>query len=145
MSSVERIGVSIENELLEKFDNLISSQGYQNRSEAIRDLIRDKISTNQIELPNTTGVAAVCVVYDHHSSQLTQKLAQVQHSKFFSTISSMHIHINHDNCLEIITLRGKISEIKKMADQIVSLKGVKLGKVNLVSIDSELGHVHHKH
>ena len=147
-NKVERIGISLETELLKKFDQVIDSIGYQNRSEAFRDMIREKLSQKQLQEPKAFGVAVVCVVYDHHSSQISQKLAAVQHNKYFSTIASMHIHIDHDNCLEIITLRGKIVEIKKMAEQIVSFKGVKLGKVNLISIDcqgKEGSFDHHHH
>jgi CopG family nickel-responsive transcriptional regulator len=143
MANIERIGVSLESELLVQFDKLIAELGYQNRSEAIRDMIREKLSQKHLAEPGASGVAAVCVVYDHHSSGIAEKLTSLQHSHFFSTVSSMHIHIDHHNCLEVITLKGQISEIKKMADQIVSLKGVKLGKVNLVSLDAETQPHHH--
>lgn len=145
MANVERIGVSLESDLLEDFDELIRTEKYANRSEAIRDLIRDKLSVAKTELPNAQGMAAVIVMYDHHASGLSQKLASLQHSKYFSTIVSMHIHVDHHNCLEIIALRGAIPEIKKMADEIIALKGVKIGKMSLVSMDSKKNKTHHKH
>ena len=135
MEKVQRIGISLENGLLEKFDKLIDDQGYQNRSEAVRDLIRGRLAEQQLSDPKTEAVAGVFVVYDHHHPQVTQKLTKLQHSELLKTISSMHVHLDHHNCLEVILLRGKIKEIQKLGDNIVSLKGVKLGKVNLIAAD----------
>ena len=132
MHRVERIGVSLESELLSKFDKLIAKQGYQNRSEAIRDLIRQQISTERLSNPKTKAIAAVFLVYDHHLTKLMQKLTEFQHSHFLHTISSMHIHLDEHKCLEVIVLKGCVNEINKMAENILSLKGVKLGRVNLV-------------
>ena len=134
MDRVQRIGISLESGLLEEFDEFISKQGYSNRSEAVRDMIRDRLTQEQLGKPQTEAVAAVFVVYDHHQAQLAQKLIELQHSHLLKTISSMHIHIGHHDCLEVILLRGKVSEITKLGDHIVSLKGVKLGKVNLISV-----------
>ena len=134
MDRVQRVGISLESGLLEEFDEFISKQGYSNRSEAVRDMIRDRLTQEQLGKPGTEAVAAVFVVYDHHQSQLAQKLIKLQHSHLLKTISSMHIHIGHHDCLEVILLRGKVSEITKLGDHIVSLKGVKLGKVNLISV-----------
>jgi len=133
MEQTQRIGVSLEPDLLEKFDNMIDGQGYSSRSEAIRDLIRDRMTAQQLGNPNAEAVGAVFVVYDHHSGQLSKKLNDLQHNDLLKTISSMHVHLDHHNCLEVILLRGKVAEITKLADGIVSLKGVKLGKVNLVT------------
>ena len=132
MRRVERIGVSLDNKLLSMFDKLITKQGYQNRSEAIRDLIRQQLSTERLSQPKTKAIAAVFLVYDHHLTKLMQKLTELQHSHLLQTISSMHIHLDEHNCLEIIVLRGRVSEINKMAENILSLKGVKLGRVNLI-------------
>ena len=134
MEQVQRIGISLENSLLGDFDKFIKTQGYSSRSEAIRDLIRDRITREQLAQPETEAVAAVFVVFDHHQAQLAQKLIELQHSHLLKTISSMHIHIGHHDCLEVILLRGKVSEITKLGDRIVSLKGVKLGRVNLISV-----------
>jgi len=135
MAAVERVGISLDKQLLRAFDKLIAEQGYQNRSEAIRDLLRRELSEKQLENPKAEAVAAVILVYDHHAAQLSKRLMHLQHSHFLQTISSMHIHINPHDCLEVLVLRGKVAGIKKMADQIVSLKGVKLGRVNLISVD----------
>ena len=134
MDQIQRIGISLESDLLEQFDLFIKNQGYSNRSEAIRDLIREKLTQEKLGEPETEAVAAVFVVYDHHQAQLAQKLIKLQHSHLLKTISSMHIHIGHHDCLEVILLRGKVREITKLGDSIVSLKGVKLGKVNLISV-----------
>ena len=139
MSGLERIGISVDKKLLLAFDKLTSRQGYQNRSEAVRDLIRRQLSEKKLENPKAKAVAAVFLVYDHHASQLAKKLTHLQHSHFLKTISAMHIHINPNDCLEVIVLRGAVGEITKMADKIVSFKGVKLGKVNLISVEGTSG------
>lgn len=129
----ERIGISLESDLLTGFDALIKQQGYTNRSEAVRDLIREKLAKEKLANPKTRAVAAVFVVYDHHHRQVSQKLMALQHSEFLKIISSIHVHIGHHDCLEVILIRGKVSEITKLGENIVSLKGVKLGRVNLIS------------
>jgi len=129
----ERIGISVDSDLLAGFDALIKQQGYANRSEAVRDLIRDKLAKEKLANPKTQAVAAVFVVYDHHHPKVTQKLMELQHSEFLKIISSIHVHIGHHDCLEVILIRGKVSEISKLGENIVSLKGVKLGRVNLIS------------
>ncbi len=133
MSQVERIGISLDKKLLSKFDKLIRSQGYQSRSEAIRDLIRDQLSAEQLSDPKAKAVAVVHLVYDHHSTKLMQKLVALQHSHLLQTICSTHIHLDAHDCLEMIVLKGRVSEIHKVAEKILSQKGVKLGKINLIS------------
>jgi CopG family nickel-responsive transcriptional regulator len=132
MERVERIGVSLDKPLLEKFDKLIGQQGYQSRSEAIRDLVREQLSEEKLEDSSADAVAAVCLVYDHHASNLMKKLTALQHSHLLQVISSLHIHLGEHDCMEIIVLKGRIGQIKKVADSIISQKGVKLGKINLV-------------
>jgi len=117
------------------FDKLITKQGYQNRSEAIRDLIRQQISSERLKNPKAKAVAAVVLVYDHHSTKLINRLTDLQHSHILQTISSMHIHLDEHDCLEVIVLRGRVGEINKMAEGIISLKGVKLGRINLVATE----------
>ena len=131
----QRIGISLEEDLLSRFDDLITQGGYTNRSEAIRDLIREKLTAEKLANPETTAIAAIFVVYNHHQAKLAQKLIHLQHSHLLHAISSTHIHITRHNCLEVILLRGKIREIQKLGDTIISLKGVKLGKVNLIAAE----------
>jgi len=135
MEHIQRIGISLEEDLLLRFNKLIARKGYSSRSEAIRDLIREKLSDEQLTDSKTEALAAVFVVYDHHQANLSQKLIELQHSQLLKTISSMHIHVDHHNCLEVIVLHGPVSEITQLADNIVSLKGVRLGRVNLISVN----------
>ncbi|MHC4911992.1 MAG: nickel-responsive transcriptional regulator NikR [Planctomycetota bacterium] len=136
MKQIERIGVSLDKELLSMFDKLIAGRGYQSRSEAIRDLIRRQLSSERLENPQARAVAAVCLVYDHHSTKLMERITRLQHSHILQTISSIHIHLDEHDCLEIIVLRGRVGEINKVAEKILSLKGVKLGRINLVATES---------
>ena len=135
MSQVERVGVSLEKELLTVFDKLISQQGYQSRSEAIRDLIRQQLSSRHLQNEKAQAIAAVVLVYDHHSTALMERLTDLQHSHLLQTISSLHVHLGHHDCLEIIVLKGKVGEINRMGEKLISIKGVKLGKINLLSTE----------
>jgi CopG family nickel-responsive transcriptional regulator len=135
MKQVERIGVSLDKKLLSMFDKLIAKRGYQSRSKAIRDLIRQQLSSEQLSNPKAKAIAAVCLVYDHHATKLMEKLIGLQHSHVLQTISAMHIHLDEHNCLEVIVLRGRVDEIEKTAENIVSLKGVKLGRINFVATE----------
>jgi len=129
---LERIGVSLEKELLNGFDALIAGQGYQSRSEAIRDLLRRRLSAEQLSNPKAKVIAAVHLVYNHHSTRLMEKLTDLQHRHLLETICTTHVHLDAHDCLEIIVLKGRAGEIKKMAEKMLSTKGVKLGKVNFV-------------
>lgn len=137
MNQVERIGVSLEKKLLLKFDALITKQAYQSRSEAIRDLIRQQLSSERLSNPRAKAVAAVFLVYDHHATMVPQKLIDLQHSHILQAISSLHVHLDEHDCLEIIVLRGRIGQINRVAENIVSTKGVKLGRINIVSTEYE--------
>ena len=134
MSELERVGVSLDKDLLKHFDTLIKSQGYTNRSEAIRDLIRDRLSDQQLEQPAADAVAGIFLVYDHHSTTLMNKLTHLQHNHVLDIVASTHIHLDHHNCLEIIIVKGKVKKIQAMADKMGSLKGVKLSKTNMITI-----------
>ena len=136
MTQLERIGVSLDKELLSMFDELIGKRGYQSRSEALRDLVRRELSEERLSDPKAKGVAAVFLVYDHHSTKLTDKLIALQHSHSLASslqvISSMHVHLDEHDCLEVIVIRGQVGEINKVAQSILSMKGVKLGRLNIV-------------
>jgi CopG family transcriptional regulator, nickel-responsive regulator len=135
MPKIERVGVSLEKELLSSFDDLIAEKGYQSRSEAIRDLIRQQLSSRRVSNDKASAVAAVVLVYDHHATALMERLTDLQHSHLLQTISSLHVHLGHHDCLEVIVLKGKVGEINRMADMLISIKGVKLGKVNLLAAE----------
>ncbi|AQQ72187.1 Putative nickel-responsive regulator [Limihaloglobus sulfuriphilus] len=133
MSRIERIGVSIEQELLSAFDELIAEEGCPNRSEAVRDMIRLRLSQRQLLEPQRECVAAVTLMYDHHEAKLTQKLIDIQHNHLLDVIATTHVHIDHDNCLEVIIMKGKAADIEKLGKKIASLKGVKLSRVNVMA------------
>ena len=138
MSMLERVGVSLDKELLAKFDALIEKQGYANRSEAIRDLIRAQLDRQQLEKGSTQAVAGIFLIYDHHAANLTDKLNRLQHNHLLHIIASTHIHLDHHNCLEIIILKGKVAEIQKLADSMICLKGIKLGRTNIMTTGRDL-------
>jgi CopG family nickel-responsive transcriptional regulator len=133
MAELERIGVSLDKDLLAEFDALIARQGYRSRSEAIRDLVRQQLSQERLADADSEAVAAVLLVYDHHAANLAEKLIAIQHSHLLQAISSLHVHLDHHDCLEVIVLRGRVSEINRLGENILSMKGVKLGRVNLVA------------
>ncbi len=125
---LKRFSISLENSLLEKFDKMIEIEGYSNRSEAIRDLIRDTfVQKEWLEGDRETAGVAV-LVYDHHRHELAQKLVDIQHHDFHCIVSSLHIHIDEHNCLEVIVLRGKAKKIQKLADSLISTRGVIHGR-----------------
>ncbi len=133
MPKIERVGVSLEKDLLSDFDKLITGKGYQSRSEAIRDLIRQQLSSVRVQNAKAEAVAAVVLVYDHHATTLMERLTELQHSHLLQTISSLHVHLGHHDCLEVIVLRGKVGQINKMGEKLISIKGVKLGRINLLA------------
>ena len=135
MSQVERIGVSIDKDLLDDFDIHIADKGYQNRSEAIRDLLREKLSQEQLQDADAVAVASIFLVYDHHTAHISNIFKGLaHHGSPLKTISSVHVYIDHSNCLEIIIVKGKASEIKKMGEEMISMRGVKHGYINLAAI-----------
>ena len=138
MEQVERIGISLEKNLLSAFDKLIAKKGYQSRSEAVRDIVRQQLSEDRLKNPKARAVAAVFLIYDHHSTKLTSKLIDLQHSHLLQTICSMHIHLSHDDCMEIIVLRGRLSEINRTAEKMISQKGVKIGRINFITTEADM-------
>ena len=128
MSEVVRFGVSTDERLLEKFDALIAEKGYVNRSEAVRDLIRNALVEEQWASGDVESVGTVTLVYDHHSTDLADKLTEHQHAHHNEIVSTLHIHLDAHNCLEVTVLRGMAREIKRIADSLIGTKGVKHGK-----------------
>jgi len=128
MSEVVRFGVSTDERLLERFDALIAEKGYVNRSEAVRDLIRNTLVEDEWSQGDAQAVGTVTLVYDHHSTDLSDKLTQHQHSHHEEIVSTLHIHLDTHNCLEVVVLRGVAREIKRIADGLIGTKGVKHGK-----------------
>jgi CopG family nickel-responsive transcriptional regulator len=132
MPNLVRFGVSLEKKLLNEFDDLIRAKGYSNRSEAFRDLIRQELVKKEWSCGGEV-IGAITLVYDHHKRELVNKLTDIQHDFQGAIISTQHIHLDHDNCLEIIAARGKPDEIKNLADTLRSAKGVKHGALNMSS------------
>ena len=133
MSGLARIGVAIDSALLSKFDRLIGQRGYTNRSEAFRDLIRDELVQEAWESPESDVVGTVTLVYDHHVRLLNEKLTGLQHDYHRNIISTIHVHLDHDNCLEVLIVKGKAKYVQKIADALISTKGVKHGRLTLTT------------
>jgi CopG family nickel-responsive transcriptional regulator len=128
MPEVIRFSVSTDERLLARFDDLIAEKGYVNRSEAIRDLIRNSLVEEALADDLCEAVGTVTLVYDHHFSDLGDKLTEHQHTHHESIVSTLHIHLDHHNCLEVVVLRGKAGEIRRLADSLIGTKGVKHGR-----------------
>jgi len=127
-----RFGVSLPEELIRKFDRLIKRKKYPNRSEAIRDLIRRELVQEEIESDRVVA-GVLSLLYDHHQTAISETLNALQHDHHESIIATSHVHLDHDNCLEVIMLYGRAKNIKKFADAIISIKGVKHGGLHLTS------------
>jgi CopG family transcriptional regulator, nickel-responsive regulator len=138
MSDLSRIGVAIDSNLLDKFDRLIAQRGYANRSEAFRDLIRDELVEKAWESPESQVVGTVTLVYNHHVRLLSEKLTSLQHDFHHSILSTLHIHLDHDNCLEVLVVRGRASDVRKVADTLISTKGVKHGRLTITTTGADL-------
>ena len=129
MKTVERFGISMEPDLIEKFDNLITARGYASRSEAIRDLVRQELIKEEWADPQAEVIGTVTLVYEHHSHELSNVLAELQHNFYDCIICSTHIHMNAHNCLEVVIVRGNSLKVKEIADTLISTRGVKHGKL----------------
>jgi CopG family nickel-responsive transcriptional regulator len=128
-----RFGVSIPNRLLERFDGLIEEKGYGNRSEALRDLIRDFLVEAEWESDEET-IGTVTLVYDHHVKELSDELNSIQHDMGPAIISTVHVHLDHHMCMEVVLVKGKSSDIRKMADRLIGTKGVVHGKLTAATV-----------
>ncbi|MFN2266937.1 MAG: nickel-responsive transcriptional regulator NikR [Desulfonatronovibrio sp.] len=138
MGKTIRFGVSLDLDLLTKFDNLCEEKSYQTRSEAIRDLIRGALVQREWEDDDRETMGVLSLVYDHHQSDLSQKLTEIQHQALDAVVTSLHIHLDHHNCLEVLILKGSGRNIKETAQKLTSTKGVKHGKLNLTTTGKEI-------
>jgi CopG family nickel-responsive transcriptional regulator len=136
MSDLRRFGVAIEGELLDRFDQLMEKRGYTNRSEAFRDLARAELVKESGQKPKANVVGTVTIVYDHHVRLLSEKLTELQHQHHKCIVSALHVHLDHDNCLEVVVLRGKAKDVEQVADFLISTKGVKHGRLMVAVADS---------
>jgi CopG family transcriptional regulator, nickel-responsive regulator len=137
MSHLVRFSVSLEGELLKSFDKHIQEQRYKNRSEALRDLIREELVAGEWQ-KNEKVAGTITLVYDHHKSGLVQKLTSLQHEYHSIIISTQHIHLDHDNCLEVIIVRGKAHALDRLASKLKAVKGVKYGNLAMATCGREL-------
>ena len=135
---LKRFGISIEEDLLQKLDHIVKVKGYSNRSEAIRDFAREHLVEEEWKDPKKEVVGTLTLVYDHHARLLSDKLADIQHDFHDKVIASTHIHLTKHNCAEVIILKGKSAEVKKISDRLISTKGVKHGKLVMTSTGKEL-------
>lgn len=144
---MQRITISIDDDLDQAFDKLISEQGYQSKSEAVRDLVRQAVEgrkTNSAK--DSQCVASLSYVYNHHTRDLAQRLVELQHSHHDAVVATMHVHLDHDNCLETAILKGPTTAVQHLADHIQAERGVRHASLNLISTSSTAPHIHdHPH
>jgi CopG family nickel-responsive transcriptional regulator len=133
MSELARIGVAIDADLLARFDRFIARQGYTNRSEAFRDLIRDRLVNAALEAPETQVVGTITLIYDHHYRLLPEKLISLQHDHHEVIIATTHAHLDHNTCLEVLIVKGQARQVQKLADRLIGMKGVRHGRLVMSS------------
>jgi len=139
VSGVTRFGVSLDQTLLAQFDRVIARKGYTNRSEAIRDLIRESLVREQWELGTDEVVGTLTLVYNHEVRDLSDKLTDLQHAHYRAIVSTLHVHLDAHHCLEVLVLRGKAKELKSIADRLIGTRGVKHGTFSATAEGRALG------
>jgi CopG family nickel-responsive transcriptional regulator len=150
MGQLSRIGIALDSDLLDRFDLSIEKSGYTNRSEAFRDLIRDRLVRERTQSPSAIVVGTVTLIYNHHASGITEKLTEAQHEHHDLVVSTTHAHLDHDSCLEVLIVHGKAARVQHFADLIIGLKGVQHGRLVMtvpsLAAEHEDSHDHpHKH
>lgn len=139
---MERFTISLDNELSDQFDELMRVRGYTNRSEAVRDLIRQQLEIEYLAKEQDSHcIATLSYIYDHHQSDLGDRITAVQHDHHDITLSSMHVHLDHDNCLEVVILRGAAEKVTSFANRVIATRGVRHGKLYMVPV--EISHEKH--
>lgn len=144
---MQRVTISLDDDLAAQFDTLMARERYENRSEAVRDLIRRALEENRLEREEARHcVASLTYIFNHHERELASRLTEAQHQHHDLALSTMHVHLDHDNCLETIVLRGPTRQVREFAASIVAERGVRHGKLNLVPVElrgyRHVGHVH---
>lgn len=139
MAGLVRFGVSMEERLLKDFDRMIKRRKWANRSEAIRDLVRRELIESQWQEAGREVVGTVTMLYDHHKRELPEKLIEMQHHHCDEALSSLHIHLDERNCLEVVVVRGKAAEVRALADSLIGTKGVKQGELVMSATGKDLG------
>jgi CopG family nickel-responsive transcriptional regulator len=147
---MDRFTISLEESLADAFDALIKDRGYANRSEAVRDILRKHLQQSA-EKRDTRGscVASLSYVYNHHERELADRLTSLQHAHHELTVATMHAHLDHDQCIETVLLKGPVKRVREFADAIVAERGVRHGVLNLISVELSPPHTHdgttHRH
>lgn len=144
MGVLSRIGVALDSDLLERFDDFISRLGYTNRSEAFRDLIRDRLVAERTASPNAVVVGTVTLIYDHHAHGVTEKLTELQHTNHELVVSTSHAHLDHDSCLEVLIVHGQSRQIEEFAGRLIGLKGVQHGRLVMTVAQPAAGQPRHR-
>ncbi|MFO7947825.1 MAG: nickel-responsive transcriptional regulator NikR [Armatimonadota bacterium] len=150
MSELQRFGISMSHELLQQFDEAIDEQGYANRSEAIRDIVRNYLIQRHTKHSDAEVVGTVTLIYDHHTRGLESRLIDIQHEDVDAIRCSTHVHLDDDNCIEVLVMRGQADNVRKIADSLISTRGVKHGHLTCTSVEAiaegKHGHDHpHDH
>lgn len=147
---MDRFTISLDKNLAEAFDGLIKERGYATRSEAVRDILRSHLQISE-QKRNSKGacVAALSYVYNHHERELAERLTSIQHAHHLLTISTMHAHLDHEECIETVMLKGLIGQVRQFADEIIAERGVRHGQLNLIAVNYTKPHTHggstHRH
>jgi len=137
-SKIARFSISLDAELLRQLDRMVRGKGYANRSQAVADMVRERLVEHRQELDTAEAVGTVTLVYDHHKPHLQEFLTDVQHRFRGAIVSALHVHLDHRNCLEVLVLRGKPSEMRALADRLIAAKGVKHGRLTLTTTGKDL-------
>ena len=140
---MQRFTISLDDNLAHEFDHLITQRGYATRSEAVRDLIRERLGTDLLDATHAKYcVATVTYVYDHHEPTIVSRLLAIQHQHHDLVVSCLHTHLDHDNCLETVIMRGLTAEVQACASQLIALRGVRNGQIHSLALSQEK-HPHH--
>jgi CopG family nickel-responsive transcriptional regulator len=136
---LSRLGVSVPTALLARFDELLARKGYTSRSEAYRDLMRDALIAEFVAKPNQQVIGTLTLVYDHHVRQVNDRLVELQHRHHNQIVSTIHVHLDHDNCLEVLILKGKAADVRKLGDALIAMKGVRHGRITITTASDLVG------
>lgn len=144
---MQRITISVEDSLAEDFERLLKEKHYKNRSEAFRDLVRHELAQRTIESSSGDAVALVSYVYNHHSRQLSERMIEHQHTNGDMVVSALHVHVDPENCLEAVVLRGKTTQVRDFANSLIAETGVEHGQIHLIprQADNETAEKSHHH
>ena len=133
-----RFGVSLSRSLLKELDGMVRKKGYRNRSQALSDMIRDQLMDYQQKSGDSEVAGTVTLVYDHHRPNVQESLTDLQHKHLDKIISTLHVHLDHHNCLEVLVVRGKASVVKSIAEHLIAVRGVKHGKLMLTTTGKDV-------